>query len=223
MSLGQPVTDRIALYGGTFDPFHVGHLRMAIEVVEALGLPGIVLLPAHTPPHKPGQPVSDASHRIAMTRAAVEGLPGFSVSDAEIRRRGPSFTLLTVREFQEAHPGAEILFVMGADSFSEIGSWHRSAELLAACDFVVLPRPGYEGDAMLPAGVRVELEQPHCYSWAGACYRLPGGRRAFCPALPALDIASRAIRDKVRSGRMIRGLVPPAVESYIDGHRLYLD
>lgn len=213
---------RLALYGGTFDPFHLGHLRMAIEVREALDLPEVVLLPAHDPPHKPGHPVLDAAHRLAMTRAAVEGLPGFSVSDAEIRRRGPSYTLLTVREFRAADPDAEILFVMGADSFSEVGGWYRSPELLAACDFVVLPRPGYADGAMLPAGVRVEREEPHCYSWPGSCFRLPGGRRAYCPDLPVLDIASRAIRDKVRSGRCIRGLVPPAVESYIAAHRLYL-
>jgi nicotinate-nucleotide adenylyltransferase len=214
---------RIALYGGTFDPFHNGHLRIAIEVREALGLPEIVLLPAHNPPHKPGRPVSEALHRLAMTRAAVEGLPGFAVSDAEIRRDGPSYTLLTVREFQAAHPGADILFVMGADSFAEIGSWYRCDELLAACDFVVLPRPGIAPDAAFPPGLPVELVEPHCYSWQGAAFRLPGGKRAYCPAVPALDIASSAIRDKVRSGRCIRGLVPPAVADYIVHHRLYLD
>ncbi len=216
-------SDRIALYGGTFDPFHNGHLRIAIEVKEAFGLPEIVLLPSHKPPHKPDRPVSDAMHRLAMTREAVRGMPGFVVSDAEIRREGPSYTLLTVREFQAAHPGAGILFVMGADSFAEIGSWHRCDELLAACDFVVLPRPGTGGDAMLPPGIRVELEQPHCYSWAGAAYRLPGGKRAFCPAVPALEIASSAIREKIRSGRCIRGLVPPAVQEYIAGNHLYVD
>lgn len=215
--------DRIALYGGTFDPFHNGHLRMAIEVKEAFGLPGIILLPAHNPPHKPGRPVSDAAHRLAMVRAGVEGLPGFEVSDAEIRREGPSYTLLTVREFEAAHPGKDILFVMGADSFSEIGSWYRCDELLAACDFVVLPRPGTPPEATLPPGVPVELERPHCYSWTGASYRLPGGKRAYCPALPALDIASSAIRDRVRQGRCIRGLVPGAVERHIENHRLYLD
>jgi nicotinate-nucleotide adenylyltransferase len=214
---------RIALYGGTFDPFHNGHLRMAVEVKEAFGLPGIVLLPAHDPPHKPGRPVTDAAHRVAMLRAAVGGLPGFSVSDAEIRRGGPSYTLLTVREFRAANPGSEILFLMGADSFAEVGSWYRSPELLAECDFVVLPRPGFEGSSAVPAGLRVEREEPHCYSWEGASWRLPGGRRAFCPLLPALDIASSAIRERVRGGRCIRGLVPEPVERYIAANRLYLD
>ena len=214
---------RIALYGGTFDPFHNGHLRMAIEVKEAFGLPGIVLLPAHDPPHKPGRPVSDAPHRLAMLRAAVEGLEGFTVSDAEIRRGGPSYTLVTVREFQAANPGSDVLFVMGADSFAEIDTWYRSGELLSACDFVVLPRPGNDSASAAPPGLRIERETPHCYSWEGAAWRLPGGRRAFCPALPALDIASSAIRERVRGGRCIRGLVPEAVERHIAAHRLYLD
>jgi nicotinate-nucleotide adenylyltransferase len=112
---------------------------------------------------------------------------------------------------------------MGADSFAEIGSWYRCDELLAACDFVVLPRPGTAPDSTMPPGVPVELERPHCYSWKGASYRLPGGKRAFCPAVPALDIASSAIRDRVRQGRCIRGLVPGAVERYIANNRLYLD
>jgi nicotinate-nucleotide adenylyltransferase len=216
-------SERIALYGGTFDPFHNGHLRVAIEVKEAFGLPGIVLLPSHNPPHKPDAPVSDAAHRLAMTRAAVAGLPGFTVSDAELLREGPSWTLPTVRGFQEAHPGAGILFVLGADAFAEIGSWYRHEELLSACDFIVLPRPGTAAADALPAGLRVEKEDPHCYSWTGSSYRLPGGRKAFFPAFPALDIASRAIREKVRAGRCIRGLVPAAVEELIAARRLYLE
>ena len=215
--------NRIALYGGTFDPFHNGHLRMAIEVKERFDLPEIVLLPALIPPHKPGRPVSEAAHRLAMIHAAVEGIPGLVVSDAELRRKGPSYTLDTVREFQATNPGADILFMLGADAFAEIGSWNRCDALLAACDFIVLPRPGTAPGALLPPGVRVELEQPHCYSWAGATWRLPGGKRAYCPSVPALDIASSAIRDKVRSGLCIRGLVSKKVESHIVDHQLYLD
>ncbi|HEY3489558.1 MAG TPA: nicotinate-nucleotide adenylyltransferase [Candidatus Deferrimicrobiaceae bacterium] len=223
MNAPETARPRIALFGGTFDPFHNGHLRMAIEVKELFGLPEIVLLPAHKPPHKPGRPVSDAASRLAMTRAAVDGLPGFAVSDIELRREGPSYTVDTVHAFRDANPGADILFVLGADSFAEIGSWHRSDALLAACDFIVLPRPGIAPGELLPPGVRVELEEPHCYSWTGASYRLPGGKRAYCPSVPGLDIASSAVRDKVRSGRCIRGLVPYTVERHIVDHRLYLD
>ncbi|MBI5420510.1 MAG: nicotinate (nicotinamide) nucleotide adenylyltransferase [Deltaproteobacteria bacterium] len=213
----------VALFGGTFDPFHNGHLRMAVEVMEALGPPRVVLLPAHHPPHKPRQPVSDARHRIAMTEAAVAGLPGIEVSDREIRREGPSYSLLTVLEFRRAEPSADLVFVVGADAFAEVSAWHRYEELLAACDFVLLPRPGTDGVPRPPSGIRIEKEEPHCYSWKGNSFRLPGGRRLFCPSLPTLDISSRAIREKVRTGKCIRGLVPQEVERYIREHGLYID
>lgn len=210
-----------ALFGGTFDPFHNGHLRMAIEVREALDLPRVVFLPSHYPPHKPRQPVSDAAHRLAMVSAAISGLSGFSVSDREIRHEGPSYSLTTVREFRRAEPGVDWVFVMGADSFGEISTWHRYEELLDACDFVLLPRHGTPRRPVPPEGMRIEKEVPHCYSWTGESYRLPGGRMLYCPALPTLDIASRSIREKVRSGHCIRGLVPPEVETYIAEHNLY--
>jgi nicotinate-nucleotide adenylyltransferase len=213
----------IALFGGTFDPFHDGHLRMAIEVKETLGISRIVLFPAHHPPHKPKRPVSEARHRLAMVAAGAAGLPGIEVSDIELRREGPSFSLLTVADFHRADPQAEILFVMGGDSFAEVSSWHRHAELLSACDFVLVPRPFAPVDPVPPAGVRIEKEDPHCYSWVGKSYRLPGGRRLFCPSLPTLDISSSSIREKVRTGKCIRGLVPPEVERYISDNGLYAD
>ena len=212
---------RVAIFGGTFDPFHNGHLRMAIEVREALGLPRLFLVPAAQPPHKPNQPVSPAAHRLAMTQAGVAGIEGLSVLDAELRRDGPSYTLLTVREVQEANPGAAVLLLIGADAFSEIATWHRYEELLASCDFLLLPRPGTPAETALLPGAVLELEKSDCYSLPGRSFRLPGGRKVVCPDLPVLDISSRSIRDKVRQGRSIRGLVPPEVQRYIAAHGLY--
>ena len=211
-----------ALFGGTFDPFHNGHLRMAIEIQETLGLSRVVLLPARRPPHKPGRPISEALHRLAMVSEAVSGIPGFEVSDLEIRREGPSYSLTTVREYSRAEPGVDWSFVMGADSFGEITTWYRYEEFLAACDVILLPRHGTPLTPVPPAGLRIEKEEPHCYSWRGEGYRLPGGRRLYCPALPALDVSSSSIREKVRRGKNIRGLVPPEVGKYIALHGLYL-
>ncbi len=212
---------RAALFGGTFDPFHHGHLRMAIEVAEALDVARTILVPARLPPHKPGRPVSAPGHRLAMTRAGAEGIPGGSVSDWELAREGPSYTLDTILQFRRVEPDTDWLFLMGADSFAEVATWHRYRELLGACDFVLLPRPGQPGLPPSPEGVRIEKEESVCYRFRGATYRLPGGRRLFCPALPTLDISSSAIRDKVRAGKSIRGLVPPGVEEYIGRHGLY--
>jgi nicotinate-nucleotide adenylyltransferase len=213
----------VALYGGTFDPFHNGHLRMAIEVREMLRLSRVVLFPCHHPPHKPAQPVSEARHRLAMVASAAAGVPWLEVSDIEIRREGPSYSLLTLQEFRRAEPDSDPVFVMGADSFAEVSTWHRYEELLSFCDFVLLPRPGVDLKHPISGGIRIEKEEPSCYSWEGRSYRLPGGRRLFCPSLPALDISSSSIREKVRTGNCIRGLVPPEVERYIYDHGLYAD
>jgi nicotinate-nucleotide adenylyltransferase len=196
---------------------------MAIEVSEALRTSRLILFPAHNPPHKPKHPVSEAGHRLAMTAAGAAGVQGIEVSDIELRRDGPSYSLLTVMDFRRELGNGDILFVIGADSFAEMTSWHKYAELLSACDFVLLPRPGSEPVPVPPMGVHIEKEDPHCYSWLGKSYRLPGGRRLFCPSLPALDISSSAIREKVRKGKCIRGLVPPEVERYISENGLYQD
>ena len=211
----------VALFGGTFDPFHNGHLRMAVEVKETLAVSRVVLYPARRPHHKPKRLVSEAGHRLAMAAAGAAGLPGIEVSDIEIRQDGPSYSLLTVTLVRQVDPGAHILFVLGADSFSELSTWHRYEEFLASCDFVLLPRSGAETEPVPPEGVRIEKEEPHCYSWVGKSYRLPGGRRLFCPSLPTLDISSSSIREKVRTGKCIRGLVPPEVERYISENSLY--
>ncbi|MBI5576582.1 MAG: nicotinate (nicotinamide) nucleotide adenylyltransferase [Deltaproteobacteria bacterium] len=219
----NPGATSVALFGGTFDPVHNGHLRMAVEVKEALGLPRVVLFPSHRPPHKPKQPLTEDRHRLAMVAAATTGISGLEVSDVEVRRGGASYSLLTVMDFRRDSPSSEFIFIIGADAFAEISTWHRYEELLSACDFILLPRPGSDAEPASPAGVRIEKEEPHCYSWKGKSYRIAGGRRLFCPSLPALEISSSSIREKVRTGKCIRGLVPPDVERYIYDHGLYLD
>src|SRR5512138_2755378 len=136
---------RVALYGGTLDPFHNGHLRMAVEVLESGEAERVVILPARVPPHKPGEAVSPPEDRLAMAVDAVAGIAGISVSDLDLRREGPSWTVDTIRAAREEWPGEEPIFVLGADAFAEIGLWHRFGELLASCDFLVLPRPGHSG------------------------------------------------------------------------------
>jgi len=212
----------VAMYGGTFDPFHNGHLRMAVEAREAFGFGTVFLIPSARPPHKPNRPVAPAADRLAMARAAVAGIDGFEVLDLELRREGPSYSLPTVLEVRRAHPGAEVLFLIGADAFAEIGTWHRHEELLDACDFLLLPRRGTPWEAAFPPGVLLEPEEDRCYSLPGRTFRLPGGRKVMCPVLPLLDISSRSIRDKVMRGRSVRGLVSPEVERYISDHKLYL-
>lgn len=212
-------TRTVALYGGTFDPFHAGHLRMAIEVRERIGTDRLLVIPAAAPPHKPGQPVTPAAHRLAMASLAVAGIPGIEVSDIEIRRKGPSYTLTTVREVRAEEPESAILLLLGADQFSEISTWWRSDELQAEADIVLLPRPGHPGP---PPGLhRVDAADDGCYRLDVETFLLPSGRLLHALSVPMLDISSRLIREKVREMKSVRGLVAPEVERYIADNALY--
>ncbi len=212
---------RIAIFGGTFDPFHNGHLRMAVEVMEGLPLTDLFLVPSARPPHKPSRPMATAEDRFAMASAAVAGIEGISVLDIELRREGPSYSLLTVLEVSEGNPGADLLFLIGADAFAEIATWHRYRDLLAACDFLLLPRPGVAPEASFPPEIRIEPEGNRCYNLPGCSYRLPGGRQLLGPVLPVRASSSRSSRETVRGGRSLRGLGPPEVERHITDHGLY--
>ena len=182
---------------------------MAVEIKEGLPLTDLFLVPSARPPHKPSRPMALAEDRLAMVSAAVAGIEGISVLDLELRREGPSYSLHTVREVSEGNPGAELLFLIGADAFAEISTWHRYRDLLAMCDFLLLPRPGISPEASFPPGILIEPEGNRCYNLPGCSYRLPGGRRLLFPVLPVLDISSRSIREKVRRGDRSGGWCRP--------------
>lgn len=199
----------IALFGGTFDPIHHGHLIVARAVLEQLGYERLVLIPSPNPPHKVGRELSDASHRLEMARIAVEGEPRFEVSDCEIRRAGLSYTILTVEAFRQSI-GADgpLAWIIGGDSLPELYSWYRISELVDACRIVTAVRPGYEVPDLNPLRRTLSYEQIE---------RLRGD---ILPT-PSIDISSTAIRRRVREGRSIRYLVPDAVRAYIEQHGLY--
>jgi nicotinate-nucleotide adenylyltransferase len=199
----------IALFGGTFDPIHHGHLIVARAVLEQLGYERLVLIPSPNPPHKVGRELSDASHRLEMARVAVEGEPRFEVSDCEIRRAGLSYTILTVEAFRQSI-GADgpLAWIIGGDSLPELYSWYRISELVDACRIVTAVRPGYEVPDLAPLRRTLSDEQIE---------RLRGD---ILPT-PSIDISSTNIRRRVREGRSIRYLVPDAVRAYIEQHGLY--
>jgi nicotinate-nucleotide adenylyltransferase len=190
----------IGVIGGTFDPIHIAHLIIAEAAVEALSLRQVVFVPAARPPHKDRDGVTPIGHRLEMVRLAIAGNPRLAVSDIEARRKSPSYTIDTIRELRsglDAHE--EIYFVMGGDSLVEFFTWKDPLELLSACRFAVVPRPGVSLDDADP---RI-LE------------------RASVVAAPEMSIASRDIRERARLGRTIRYLVPAPVESYIHEKKLY--
>jgi nicotinate-nucleotide adenylyltransferase len=192
---------RLGIFGGTFDPVHLGHLICADQLREALGLDLVLFVPASAPPHKPEAEPAPAEHRLAMVRMAVEDHAGFQVSDIEIRRGGVSYTIDTVTQLRKSFgERTEFWLLMGQDSFAEVSAWKEPARIAAECFFGVACRPGY------PRGVRSPVPQA----------------RAEFVDITAVDISSTDIRARLRWGKGIRYLVPLKVEAYIRQVGVYI-
>lgn len=217
------MTQRIGIMGGTFNPVHLGHLAAAEEVRDRLRLDQVLFIPAYLPPHKDEQ-LASAAQRLEMVRLAVAGNPGFKASDLELKRGGRSFTVDTLSELASSHPGAELFFITGLDTFLEIRTWKDWEHLLSLCAFVVLSREGsrFADLVRLPflAAARAELDALDAGATQGAT--VSGGRaRVFLERIPAYEISSTDIRSRVRQRRTVKYLLPDAVERYIIENRLY--
>jgi len=199
----------IGLFGGTFDPIHHGHLIAARSVAEQLSLGRVIFLPSSSPPHKVEPEILAPKHREAMVRLAVVDEPLFECHDFDLRRPGPSFTIETVQHFREVSgAGAELCWIIGADSLADLSSWHRAAELVEQCRIVTAVRPGW--DELPRARLGEALSDRQIETLFGNVV-----------PTPLIDISSTDIRRRVREGRSIRFLVPEAVERYIKEHGLY--
>lgn len=206
------MTRRVALFGGTFNPIHLGHLFAAERIREAERFDRVVFIPSRVPPHRKAVDLAPARDRLAMARQAIRGNPAFQVSDVEIRREGPSYTVDTLRHFHESlGPRARLSFLLGFDAALELGAWKELPEILALADLVVASRPGTKWNASTRARWK---RVPRVEGAAGA-------RRIRLVAIPALPISATEIRQRLREGRSIRYLVPEVVERYLRRHRLY--
>jgi len=199
----------IGILGGTFDPFHAGHLALARAARDGLGLERILVVPAAVPPHKLGQAISPAADRLAMVEAGIAGEPGLEVSRIELDRVGPSYTVDTVAELaaQERAAGREpdIAVILSAESFSGLRSWHEPERLLELARIVVAPRAGHPA----PDAAAIEV--------------VTGGHadRVVVIDGPLVDVSASSIRRLAAEGRPLGDLVPPGVATYINAHRLY--
>jgi nicotinate-nucleotide adenylyltransferase len=203
------MSERIGLYGGSFDPIHFGHLISARSVAERLDLSRVILIPSARPPHKQGAEVTEPRHRLAMARVAVKDDPLFEVSDVELRRAGPSYTFDTVEHLGERlGTSVELFWIIGGDSLPELPTWYRIAELVSRVRIVTATRPGWEAPAMSVLAEAVGNEHARV---------LLDDR---CDT-PAIDISASDIRARVGAGRAIRYLLPEAAASYIATHGLY--
>ena len=193
----------VGFLGGSFNPPHLGHLVIASDACAALGLEQLVFLPAAAPPHKEIADDVPADVRLEMTRLAVGDDERFTVSSVEIDL-GLRFTVDTLAELRRRHAGAPLVFVAGSDMLLRFETWHEPAAILALAVLAVAPRSGDDRQAIARAAAR----------WgAGKVVVLPSA---------TIDVSSTMIRERVRSGRPIRYLVPPAVERFVAARRLYL-
>lgn len=196
---------RIGLFGGTFDPIHYGHLRLAEEAREFASLDQVIFIPAHQSPFRTAQPLSPAEHRLEMVRLAIQSNPAFSLSDVEITRGGISYTIETVETYRAQYPEAELFLVMGLDSLAGFLNWKEPEAIVSHCTLLVGVRPTHEPDKVLgamPPTVRARVE--------------------LVPMTP-LGISASEIRQRVVEARTIRYLTPDDVIEYIYRNRLYLE
>ena len=218
--MSEPGTGLLGLFGGTFDPPHIGHLRLAIEAREALGLAEVCLVPAGNPPLR-DVPHGAAGHRLAMVERAIAGMEGFSVDPGEVHDAArPSYTVATLERQRQRHGTARpLVLLLGADAFSRLEAWQRWRELFGLAHIAVATRPGHElktgaGDAALDAEFRARQGK------AADLAASPAGR--IVPfAITALEISATAVRARLARGASARHLVPDAVLDYIDSHTLY--
>lgn len=206
----------VGVFGGTFDPIHHGHLRTAFELLEGLELEEIRFIPAARPPHRDA-PGADAELRLAMVRAATEGQAGFVVDDRELRRAGPSYTVLTLAELRAELGARPICLVVGMDAFAGLSSWHRWQELLELAHLVVAHRPGWNPPQSGEVGELLQTRR------AGRVAELHGSSmgRILVQPVTQLEISSTRLRDIVASGRDPRYLVPEPVRAIISETACY--
>lgn len=216
------MTGPIGIFGGTFDPIHHGHLRLAEEIAEKAKLGEVRFVPSGTPPHRT-KPGADAQHRVAMAKLAIAANPRFVVDDRETKRAGPGFTFDTLTELrQELGPSRAIALLMGADAFLELATWHRWRALLDLAHVVVAYRPGFAIDtwqARMPEPLAHEYAARHMQQPL-AVHLAPAGGIAPV-SMTGLDISATFVRTALKAGSSVRYLLPDAVLDYIRSHDLY--
>ncbi|HIJ88779.1 MAG TPA: nicotinate (nicotinamide) nucleotide adenylyltransferase [Desulfuromonadales bacterium] len=211
---------RIGLLGGSFNPVHNAHLHIAGEALHVCNLDRVIFIPAADPPHKPVAGDVSFARRSEMVRFAIADRAAFEMSTLEAERSGKSYSIDTIRIFRERFPDDELFFIIGADSFLEIGTWHRYREILSSCHLIVVERPGSpvsDRIAALPEAVRREFTHDRD---SGRLTHHTGTTISFITGNP-LDISSTEIRRLAAAGTDISASVPPDVAAYISQQRIY--
>ena len=220
----------LGIFGGTFDPVHIGHLRLAEEAREQLDLAEVRWVPAGQPPHRAGPQVTGA-HRLALVRAAVADNPAFSVDSAEVESAAPSYSVTTLERLRAQEGDRPLVLLLGADAFLGFTRWHRWRDIVDLAHLAVLTRPGMHGELCDPArmgagsGLHADAELADLIATrrlapGTSLEQRPAGGLVFLPMSP-LAVSATDIRTRLREGRSVRYLLPPSVIDYIAANRLY--
>lgn len=204
---------KIGILGGSFNPIHAGHMRMAVDARETVGLDRVLLLPVGEAPHKPQDGMLPFAHRLRLVELAVRGVNGLSASGMEGNRPGPSYTLDTLLALREKMPGDELWFILGSESFRSLAIWHRGLEIPGLCSLVVIVRAGDTVESL------TEFARA---TWPGTELvgedelRLPSGTSLRFVHMPVLEVSSTDIRRRWREKRSLAMLVPQAAEEILE-------
>ena len=213
-----------AIFGGTFNPPHIGHFRLAVEAREALGnlVKGVEMVPCARPPHKSGENLLPFAMRCALLDACMKPLPWMTCNRMEALREGPSYTVDTLEACRAAEPGTELYFLLGGPDYRALTSWRRGLELSALCNFVVMPRGDMAAADFDVVTRRLWPDAVECPTAAlrgGRCMELPGGGMAHFLPLPWLAVSASRIRELWLAGRSVEYLVPTAALRILERER----
>jgi nicotinate-nucleotide adenylyltransferase len=214
---------KIGLFGGSFNPIHLGHLRAAEEIREILSLEKIYFIPAFKPPLKDLRSVAPPRDRLKMTELALRGNPFFEVSDVELKREGPSYTIDTLKFFSSKFSDYELFFILGSELFSEIDSWKEYKSLFGLSNFAVIKRPGFSKDLIstLPLALKNEFRYYQTEDNL-IIYQHKSSKILALVQIEGIQVSSTQIRDLINKKRSIKYLVTREVEQYIRDNKLYI-
>ena len=218
---------KIGLFGGTFNPIHMAHMKVAREVKQGFGLDGIWLIPAAIPPHKEKENVAGAQERLEMIRLAIGDDPALKVSDVELKRTGPSFTIDTLKHFKSILPDETCLyFILGLDAFLEIDTWKSFRELFDEVPFIAISRPGSgAGEASkweaLESLLLSKVSRDYEFDESKQAFVHPVKKPIYIFDVTPIEISATEIRKRVQEGDAIKSMVPVKVKEYIESKGLY--